>query len=63
MMTSLILKSADFTETQKSRYLENETFFLQKKKIHLLQIKGYFMTKNSFIVEVTLKSFFQSWDK
>ena len=31
MMTSLILKSADFTETQKSRYLEDETFFLQKK--------------------------------
>ena len=30
MMTSQILKSADFTKTQKSRYLENETiFFLQ----------------------------------
>ena len=27
-----ILKSADFTETQKSRYLERETFFLQIKK-------------------------------
>ena len=33
MMTSQILKSVDFTKTQKSRYLENETlFFLQMKK-------------------------------
>ena len=33
MMTSQILKSADFTKTQKSRYLENVTvFFLQIKK-------------------------------
>ena len=33
MMTSQILKSVDFTETQKSRYLENETLlFLQRKK-------------------------------
>ena len=32
MMTSQILKSADFTKTQKSRYIENKTFFLQIKK-------------------------------
>ena len=32
MMTSQILKSLDFTKTQKSRYLENKTFFLQIKK-------------------------------
>ena len=32
MMTSQILKSVDFTRTQKSKYLENETFFLQIKK-------------------------------
>ena len=33
MMASQILKSVDFTKTQKSRYLENETlFFLQIKK-------------------------------
>ena len=32
MMTSQILKSAGFTKTQKSRYLENKTFFLQIKK-------------------------------
>ena len=33
MMTSQVLKSVNFTRTQKSRYLENETlFFLQIKK-------------------------------
>ena len=33
MMKSQILKSVDFTITQKSRYLENKTlFFLQIKK-------------------------------
>ena len=33
MVTSQILKSADFTKTQKSKYLENETlFFIQIKK-------------------------------
>ena len=32
MMTSKILKSVDFTNIQKSRYLENETFFLQIQK-------------------------------
>ena len=32
-MASQILKSAGFTKTQKSRYLENETFFLQIKRI------------------------------
>ena len=34
MMMSRMLKSVDFTKTQKSRYLENKTlFFLQIKKI------------------------------
>ena len=33
-MTSQILKFVDFTKMQKSRYLENETFFLQIKKIN-----------------------------
>ena len=33
MMMSQILKSLDFTKAQKSRYLEDETFFLQIKKI------------------------------
>ena len=33
MVTSQILKSVDFTQKQKSRYLENETsFFLQIRK-------------------------------
>ena len=34
MMTSQILKSVDFTKTQKSTYFENKTFFLQTKKIN-----------------------------
>ena len=34
MMMSRILKFVDFTKTQKSRYLENETlFFLQIKTL------------------------------
>ena len=55
MMISQILKSVHFTKTQKSRYLENETlFFLQTKKF-INYIKGYFIAKNSFVVEVTFK--------
>ena len=51
MMTSQILISMDFTKTQKSRYLENETFFSNKKVV-----KGYFMAKKKKIVaEVTFK--------
>ena len=35
MMTSQILKSEDFTKTQKSKYLKNGTsFLLQIKKNH-----------------------------
>ena len=52
-MTSQILKFVDFTKTQKSRYLKNETFLLQIKKIHWLHIKGYFMGKNTLVAEVT----------
>ena len=33
MMTAQILRFVDFTKSQKSRYLENETFSLQIKKI------------------------------
>ena len=33
VVTSQILKSVDFTKTQKSNYLESETFFIQIKKI------------------------------
>ena len=32
MMTPEILKSVDFTKTQKSKYLEKETFFLKKDR-------------------------------
>ena len=32
MMMSQILKSVNFTKTQKSRCLKNETFFIQIKK-------------------------------
>ena len=53
-MTLQILKSVDLKKNkQGSRYLENETFFLQKKK----KIKGYFIAKNSFVEEVTFKTF------
>ena len=49
MMTSQILKFVDFTKTQKSRYLKNETFFLHIKKIiNYTHIKGYFIAKNRF---------------
>ena len=46
----------DFTETQKSRYLENETFFFSSnKKIHSLHIKDQFMAEKGFVAEVTFK--------
>ena len=50
MMTSQILKSADYTKTQRSRYLENETFLLQIKK-KKINIKGCFVAKNSLVAE------------
>ena len=59
MMTSQILKSADFIKTQKSRYIKNETnihfhsflfiFFISIHEKNSLIIKGYFMAKNSFV--------------
>ena len=52
MMILQILKAVDFTKTQKSRYLKNETlFFLQIKKF----IKGYLIVKNGFVAEVIFK--------
>ena len=57
MMTPKILKSMDFTRTQKSRYLENETlFFLQLKKIINYTSRATFMTKNSFVAEVNFNT-------
>ena len=46
MMASQILKSMDFTKTQKSRYLEKETFFIQIKK--LITHQGLLYCKKKF---------------
>ena len=49
MMASQILKSVDFTKTQKSRYLENETlFFLQIKKNSRITYQGLLYGKKYF---------------
>ena len=55
MMTSEILKSVGFTKTQN---LKNETlFFLQRKKIiNYTSNTTYFVTKNSFVMEVTINN-------
>ena len=51
MMTLQILKFVDFTKTQKSRYLENETlFFLQIKK--LITHEELLYGEKNFVVEV-----------
>ena len=55
MMMSQILKSHDFTKTQKFRYLENETFFLQIKKVINCASRATLWQKNSLVVEVTFK--------
>ena len=56
MMTSQILKFVDFKETQKSRYLENETLFiLQIKKFINYTSRATLWQKNTFAVEVTFK--------
>ena len=54
MVTSQILKSMNFTKTEKSRYLENETLFFLPIKNQQLHIMGYFIAKNSFVTEVTI---------
>ena len=55
MMTSHILKSVDFTKTQKSRYLENETFLFQIKKFINCALRATSWQKNCFVAEVTFK--------
>ena len=58
MMMSQLLKSVDFTETQKSRYLEKKAlFFLQIKKNSFNTHQGLLYGKNSFAAEVTFKDF------
>ena len=57
VMTSQILKSEDFTKTQKSRYLKNETlFFLRIKKFINYTSRAALLQKKSFAAEVTFKS-------
>ena len=58
IMTTHISKSVDFTKTRKSRYLKNETISSSNKKIHYLDIKDFFMTKNSFVAEVKQHNLF-----
>ena len=59
LMASQILKFVDFTKMQKSKYLENETFVLQIKKIiNYIHIKCYFIAENTFVAEVTCKACF-----
>ena len=41
MMTSQILKSVDFTKTQKSRYLENKTFISSNEKFNCMSRATY----------------------
>ena len=50
MMTSQILKSVDFTKTQKSRHLENETLFFSKKNslITHQRLLHYFVAEVTF---------------
>ena len=47
MMMSQILKSANFIETQKSQYLENETLFFQIKN-SLIRHQGLLYDKEKF---------------
>ena len=57
MVTSQILKSVDFIKTQKSKYLEDETFFsLIKKKIINYTLRAASWQKNVFLLELTFKS-------
>ena len=55
MMASQVLEFKDSPERQKPKYLEDKAlFFLQIKKVHSFQIKGYIMVKNSFPVDMLL---------
>ena len=62
MMTSQILKSVDFTKTQKPRYLDNETFLLQIKKFIYYTSRDTLLQKNNFVAEVTFKGIVK-WDE
>ena len=55
MVKSQILRSVDFTEAQTSRYLENQTFVLQIKKILNYTSMATLWQKNCFVTEETFK--------
>ena len=50
MTTSQMLKSMNFTKTQKYQLKKKSN-----KKNHQLHIKSYFMAKNSFVAEINFK--------
>ena len=55
MVTSYISKFVDFTKTQKSRYIENETFFLQTKIFITYTSRATLWQKNAFVSGVPFK--------
>ena len=46
-------EAVDFSKTQKSKYLENETFFFKQKKFSRHTLKGDKVAKYIFLAEVT----------
>ena len=56
MMTSQILKSVDYTKTQKFRYLNetNKKIIFRQKKFVNYTLKATLWQKNSFVAEVTV---------
>ena len=55
-MTPQILKSGDFTKTQKSKYLEKETLFcLQMKKFINYISRAALWEKKRFLADVSFK--------
>ena len=54
MMTLQILKSVGFTKTKISR--TKHFFFKEKKFINYTSNATYFVTKNSFVMEVTINN-------
>ena len=56
MMNVTDFEISEFHKSKKiSISSEQNTIFSSNKKIHQLHFKGYFMTKNSFVAEVTFK--------
>ena len=56
MTTLQILKSMDFTKTQKLDISRTKHFFSSNKNFINYTIKDYFIAKNSFVGEVTFKN-------